>query len=124
MHAVEEDAHAFFLLAQALGLVVHLGVKRDDPAVGLLHLGLQLQQGASEVCVLLGQCGGLHLRRIRERSPSRPAVHGERRQGHGEQEGKRPCRLRHRQPIDLRPEFFDGAAERGCQVGARARAPR
>ena len=74
MHAVEEDAHAFFLLAQALGLVVHLGVERNDPAVGLLHLGLQLQQGASEVCVLLGQCGSLHLRRIGNAAQSRPAV--------------------------------------------------
>ena len=88
VHAVEEDAHALFLLAQPLGLIVHLGVERDDPAVGLLHLGLQLQQGASKVCVLLGQCGSLQLRRIGNARSRGLRCDGERRQGHGEQERK------------------------------------
>ena len=107
MHAVEQDAHPLFLLAQPLGLVVHLGVERDDAAVRLLHLGLQLQQSASEPAfssassavstsggfgnaVAVAACGCDGERRQRQR---------------GEQEGKRPCRLRHRQPIDLAAQF-------------------
>ena len=73
LHAVEEDAHSLLLLAQPLGLIVHLRVERDDAAVRLLHLGLELQQRSPQPRVLLGKCGSVDVRRIGNALPLRPA---------------------------------------------------